>query len=98
VVYRNTGNAEWTQTSVYLTNDDEPDTPDSRIHPMEVSIVAQNLAHFLVPIQFHQIEYCTDDNMKSFRWTLKQSSYSISFGDKSAKYMIKCKKGDKVNY
>jgi len=65
---------------------------------METTIVAQNLAHFLVPIQFSTIETCSDDNMKTFRWTLKQSSYSISFGDKSAKYMIKCRKGDKVNY
>ena len=86
---------------MYLTNDDEPDTHESRVYPMEVTpIVAQNLAHFLVPIQFKQIELCSDgdDNMKIYRWTLKQSSYSISFGDKSAKYMIKCTMGDKVNY
>lgn len=65
---------------------------------METSIVAQNLAHFLVPIQFKHIELCSEDNIKTYRWTLKQSSYSISFGDKSAKYMIKCTMGDKVNY
>ena len=99
VIFRNTGNAKWTQTSVYLTNDYEPDTIESRIQPMETSIDAQNLAHFLVSIQFKQTELCSDDNnIKTFRWTLKQSLYSVSFGEKSANYIIRCRNRVKVNY